>query len=236
MTIRPNIQPRSRLHALLLSICFCLPMLAVGCQNSLNLRNEGVLAMKRGQHQLAVQKLTKAVEIHPSNARNRYELGRAYLAVDENIKAQYELEKAYSLRPKDDELTPDVLDHLAEALFRQDQTASLYAFLDKHVDEVPSTRDYLRQGKYFAKAGDPDAARLAYRKATYFADHGDPKPYLAIADFYSNIGDEPNAVLALRYANYVDPGNRAAAERLRKFGIVPGPTISEEPPKPALLR
>lgn len=223
-------------NAAMLLTCVCLALLLAGCQSAINLRDEGVLALRRGQNQLAVQKLTQSVELDESSARSRYQLGRAYLAVNENIKAQYELEKAYALAPDEDDLTPDILDHLAEALYRQDRTASLFAFLEKQTSQTPTTRDYLRQGKYFAMAGDPDAARLAYRKATYFADPKDVRPYVAIADFYTSIGDEPNAVLALRYANYVAPGNLDVAERLRKFGIVPGPTITEAPPKPALLR
>lgn len=235
MTIRQSTKARTPLTALLLGLCMCLPLLATGCKTAVNLRDEGVLAMNRGQNDLALDKLTQAVRKDPSSARTHYQLGRAYLALDRNIEAQYELEKAYAIRPNDPELTPGILDNLAEALLRQDETASLVAFLDKHAVNG-TTRDFLRQGKYLAKAGDPDAARVAFRKATYFADPKDPEPYIAIADFYTSIGDQPNAVTSLRYANYVAPGNLDAAERLRQFGIVPGPTITEAPPKPALLR
>lgn len=236
MTLRESIRTHARLTSLLFGACLCLPLLTTGCQTAVDLRNQGVVALNRGQNELALEKLTLAVERDASSARNHYQLGRAYLALNRNVQAQYELEKAYALRPNDPELTPGILDNLAEALFRQDRIENLFAFLDKQVAENASTRDYLRQGEYLAKAGDPDAARLAFRKAAYFADKNDPEPYIAIADFYISIGDQPNAVTALRYANYVDNGNLEAAERLRRFGIVPGPTVIEVPPKPALLR
>ena len=236
MTIRESTRTHARLTTLLYGACLCLLLITTGCQTAVDLRNEGILALNRGQNELALEKLTRAVEKDASNARNHYQLGRAYLALDRNIQAQYALEKAYALRPNDKELTPGILDNLAEALFRQDLMENLFAFLDKQVAEQATTRDYLRQGKYLAKAGDPDAARFAFSKGAYFADKDDPEPYIAIADFYTAIGDQPNAVIALRYANYVDPGNLDVAERLRRFGIVPGPTITKAPPKPALLR
>lgn len=224
------------LAAALLGVSVCLPLLLSGCQTAANLREEGRLALNRGQNELALEKTAWAVEKDPSSAWSQYQLGRVYLALHRDFEAQYALEKAHALRPDDKVLTPKVLDALAEALFRQERMANLFAFIDKQVATYHTTHDYLRQGEYLAKAGDPDAARLAFRKAAYFADADDPEPYLVIADFYSSIGDQPNAVTALRYANYVDPGNLDAAERLRRFDIVPGPTIAQAPPKPALLR
>ncbi len=229
---------RAGLVALTLGLTLCLPLfLAAGCQQSaINLREEGRLALNRGQAPLALEKTQQAVDKDPSSVRSQYQLGLVFLELDRNLEAQYALEKAHALRPDDPHLTPKILDALAEALFRQDRMANLFEFLDKQVKTTGTTRDFLRQGDYLARSGDPDAARLAYRKAAYFADPKDPEPYLTIADFYASIGDQPNAVTALRYANYVDPGNLDAAERLRRFDIVPGPTIAEAPPKPALLR
>lgn len=230
-------KPLRLLHtSVLLGATLCLPLLTAGCKTALNYREEGRLALNRGQTALALEKTQMAIDIDPSAPKTQYQLGLVYLESDKPLQAQYALEKAHAIRPNDPELTPMVLDALAESLYRQDRMANLFEFLDKQVKSYATTRDYLRQGEYLAKAGDPDAARLAYRKAAYFADPKDPEPYIAIADFYTAIGDQPNAVTALRYANYVDPGNLDAAERLRRFDIVPGPTISKAPPKPALLR
>jgi Flp pilus assembly protein TadD len=228
---------RARITATFVVTTACLSFLITGCHKSaVNFREEGRLALNRGQATLALEKTNKAIEVDPSSARTQYQLGLVYLELNRDLEAQYALEKAYALSPHNLELTPKVLDALAEALFRQDRMSNLFDFLDKQVATTGTTQDFIRQGDYLAKAGDPDAARLAYRKAAYFGDTDDPEPYITIADFYISIGDQPNAVTSLRYANYVDPGNLDVAERLDRFGIVPGPTIAEAPPKPALLR
>lgn len=237
MAILESKQPRVGLTATLLGFTLCLPLLMTGChKTAANLREDGRLALNRGQASQALEKTQRAIEIDPSSAQTQYQLGVVFLELNRDLQAQYALEKAHALSPKDSQLTPKILDALAEALFRQERMANLFEFLDKQVKTTGTTRDFLRQGDYLAKAGDPDAARLAYRKAAYFADTDDPEPYITIADFYSSIGDQPNAVISLGYANYVDPGNLDAAERLRRFDIVPGPTIKDAPPKPALLR
>jgi tetratricopeptide (TPR) repeat protein len=236
MVILDPTRKRTWPAATLLGAAVCLPLFLAGCQTATNLREEGRLALNRGQNQLALEKISQAVDKDPSSAVSQYQLGRAYLALDRNLEAQYALEKAYALEPDDKHLTPKILDDLAEALFRQERMANLYEFLDKQVKTYGTTRDYLRKGEYLARVGDPDAARLAFRKAAYFAAPDDPEPYIAIADFYTSIGDQPNAVTALSYANYVDPGNLDVKERLNRFGIVAGPTIAKAPPKPAMLR
>jgi hypothetical protein len=93
----------------------------------------------------------------------------------------------------------------------------------------------LRQARYLAKIGDLDSAKLAFRKAAYFAAGGDATAYLAIADFYLSLKDEVNAATALRYANYIDPNDPGIPKRFRQLGIVPGPSQQLEPPKPELF-
>lgn len=219
-----------------LIVAACLALMITGCQTALDLRNEGSLALNRGQNQLAVKKLTASIDRNPSIAISHYYLGLAYLNLDRPLDARYALKNAHALRANNKDLAPKIQDALAQALSRQDNPDDLFAFLDEMVATYGTTRDYLRQAEYLIKAGDPDAAQLSLRKAAYFADPGDAEPYLAIADFYTSLNDQPNAITALKYANYIDPGNPDAADHLRQFGIVPGPTISKAPPKPALLR
>ena len=79
--------------------------------------------------------------------------------------------------------------------------------------------------------GDIDQAKLAYRKAAFFALPGDAEPFLTLADFYESIGDTANAVTALRHAYTVTPKDRQIHDRLRRYGIVPGPTAQLPPEK-----
>ena len=45
----------------------------------------------------------------------------------------------------------------------------------------------------------------------------------------------PGAVQALKYAYYTDPTAEVVKDRLRGLGIIPGPTVSDIPPKAELL-
>ena len=200
------------------------------------IREKGFDAINVGDWELARDKFAQATRRKPDDWMAQYYLGACEMHLGRPHQAQLALEKALILRPEDPRTTPRILDRLAEAYYRQDRVESLTAFLDETSESYGLSHDYLRQAKYLVKVGDMDAAELAFRKAAYFAQEGDVTPYIAIADFYAAINDAPNTATALRYANYIAPGNPDVAERLRKLGIVPGPTQTLEPPKPAMLQ
>ena len=206
-------------------------VLSVGCVNNLKLRQQGHDATFAGNLELADQKYAQAVEREPDDYRAQYHLGVTRLAMGRALEAQWALEYALRLVPDDEQWTPRILDQLAEALFQQDRPDKLEAFLAKTIDYYGQWGDFLRQAKYLAKIGDMDGAALAYRKAAYFAPPLTTSPYLAMADFYESINDVPNAMLALRYAYHVNSRQPQVAQRLRQFGIVPGPTVALTPPK-----
>lgn len=214
--------------------------LTAGCKTFIdqakgtNHRQVGEAAYNRGEYELARQKFQTAMDIDPTAYRTRYWMGKAELALGRPVIAQSEFEYALEVAPKTAPLRPDILDGIAEALFVQGNRDRLHTFLAE-ASVNGSTRDYLREAKYLVATGDPDAAVVAYRKAARFAAADDEEPYLAIADFYESVNDVPNAVTALRYAYYLDPKNPDIPDRFRKFGIVPGPTLKLEPPKPEML-
>ena len=74
--------------------------------------------------------------------------------------------------------------------------------------------------------GDIDQTKLAYRKAALFAKPGNAEPFLTLTDFYESIGDTANAVTALRHAYTITPKDQQIHDRLRRYGIVPGPTAT----------
>lgn len=218
--------------ALLLAV---LPFTA-GCETGSMMREKGEAAMYRGDHEQAAHHYARAVEHRPIDYVAHFELGRAHLELDQPGQAQRAFEQAWTLRREDPEWTPRILDHIAEAIHRQDRPERLHAFLEQAVREYGGVRDHLRQAEYMVKNGDLDSARVAYRKAAYFAAPGDVRPYTALADFYESVSDQPKAVQALRWAHYVDLQDAEVAERLRGYNIVPGPRAAEAPPKPELGR
>lgn len=208
----------------------------VGCETTTMIREKGYRAMRAGDLPLAEHHFARAVQREPEDYLSQYYLGVVYLRQGEPLKAQLALEKALTLRPDGSPRTGDILDHLAEAMYQRGRYDSLHAFLAKSASYYGRTEDYLRQARYLVKTGDIDQAKIAYQKAAYFAEKGDATPYLAVAEFYESINNAPEAVAALKYAYYVDPENEKVAAGLRKHGIVPGPTVAAEPPKPEMLR
>ena len=183
----------------------------------------------------ARDKFSAAAQQRPDDDEAQYYLGVCELRLGRPSEAQFALERALTLRPNDPKITPRILDHLAEAIFRQNRPDSLRAFVTRTAESRGESRDYLRQAKYLAKIGDLDSAKLAFRKGAYFAPPGDATPYLAVADFYLSIKDKANAATAVRYAAYINPNDPGIARRFRKMGIVPGPSQQLEPPKPELF-
>jgi Flp pilus assembly protein TadD len=217
------------------ALLLCSVMVA-GCTTNVQLRKEGHEALDRGNAPQAREAFAYAIERRPADAKANYGLGLAYLELNRPLDARLAFEKALSVKHDDPELTDEILDGIAESLFRQERFEQLHAFLDETAGDYGESDDYLRQARYLVKMGDLDAAVVAFRKAAYFAPEGDAEPYLEMSAFYDSINDQPNALRALRYAYWVDPDHPDIPDRFRAFGKVPGPTLQEEPPKPEIMQ
>ncbi|MFP4224947.1 MAG: tetratricopeptide repeat protein [Phycisphaeraceae bacterium] len=202
-----------------------------GCQSSLSLRNQGDRAYAAGEYAQAAELYDASLQRDPTDATALYRLGLAQLEAGRPGEAQVNLERAWGLRPGS-KITPNILDALAEAIYQQDHPERLDRFLQQQAKRYGTTRAYLRQAKYLTLAGDIDLAQVALQKAIRFADEDDPRPYLALADFYSAVNDVPQAIQALRWAAYVAPESERVARRLRELGVTPGPTAAQQPPAP----
>jgi len=159
---------------------------------------------------------------------SRYYLGMIRLHQNRPLDAEILLEQAHRLRHDHPE-TPMILDGLAEAMLRQDRTAALAAMLEEATRYHGTSKDFVRQAVYLGRSGDADGAAAAFRRAAAVADPGDPSPFLAAADYYESIGDDPRAVTALRNALYVRKNDPFIGARLRKHGVIPGPAAELEP-------
>ncbi|MCC6581551.1 MAG: hypothetical protein IT440_14035 [Phycisphaeraceae bacterium] len=210
-----------RMGGMLLLAAMALPL---GCENYSPMRRQwGDNAMQAGDVAGAQVEYTRATELDPSDWKNQMAMGQVYAVQKRWIDSELAFEKAYSLRPNGDE-TPDILDGIAEAIFQQERIGDLQLMLAKATHDYGTTRDYLRQGSYLAKAKLVDEAWLAYRKAAQFAADDDISPYMAMADFAESLSDKDVAADSLRRALGIRPKDPKIASRLRHYGIVPGPS------------
>lgn len=223
--MRPNLSLRQALAAAaLLALCVLLP--ACQAPNAL-LRRQATEAMADGDLERAEAKARLAVAQDATDWKAQYYMGLIRLKQGRALEAQNYLEQALTLRPTEEE-TPDILDALAESFYQQKQNAALTAFLRKAIADRHSVRDYLRQAKYLYQTGDVDGSDGAFRKAARFSPPDDAMPYLIMADFYQKIGDEARAARVLRNAYYIVPSD-INGERLRRVGVIPGPTAGLPP-------
>lgn len=214
----------------LVALAVALLVGAGGCMNHVVYREKGVEALNRNDPAGAQVYLRSAVEKKPTDWRSQYLLGLSLLKSGRAAEAQIPLEQALQLKPQGEE-APEVIDALAESLFQQKRYEPLANFLAEVAGYYNTPRDFMRQGRYLEKTGDPDGAIVAYGKAGLFAPPTDPEPYIAMADLYDALGDVPKAVQALKWAYHADPYNANLPDRFRRHGLVPGPTMAEAPPK-----
>jgi len=200
-----------------------------GCNppNSL-LRQQAINAMSEKDIATAEQRLERAVKQDDTDWKAMWLLGVVRNEQNRGLDAQILLERSLTIRGNHAE-TADINDALAQAIFLQNQPASLSAMLQKAVEDHGGMRDYLRQAKYLGKSGDPDGARRAFQKAIKFSEKGDPTAYQEAADYYKTIGDKASEITMLRHVHYLTPKNVKVGERLRNYGIVPGPTVGLPP-------
>ena len=203
--------------------------------NNAMLRQRGYDAINAGDLPGAREQFTLAVERKPGDAIAWYYLGTMQLKLDQPLDAELSLGRALALEPADAELTPRILNRLAQAIYVQKRYDNLVTFLEETAQESNLTSDYLRQAHYLVKLGDPDGAVVAYRKGAFFAPLGDAQPYVELADYYLSINDTKTATLAMRYAYHENPDYPSLANRFRQIGLVPGPTLGIKPPKPQVL-
>lgn len=216
-----------RIHCLLASL-LCLIVVAsvlpaCGAARQRLDRDTAIYEYKRGNVAKADDILTPLVEKDDTDWEALYYLGKIRLKQGKPLEAQIHLEQAYSLR-QDYSAAPHILDALAESLYQQERFDNLAIVLENATKRFGTVQDYTRQGKYLGLAGDPDGAKLAFDKAAEFAAKDDPSPYVAAADFYESINDIPAAVENLRRAHAIVPHNLVIRDRLRKHGVIPGPT------------
>ncbi len=168
---------------------------------------------------------TEIVDRAPGDWRAQYRLGLCELDIGNPDRARTALEIAHARQPAN----PDIVDSLAEAMFRQGDERSLMDLLSDRAETEQTVRAWLRLGRYSAELGDADTALTAFETAIELDAGRSAEPYIQTALFSQQIGDLDGALRRLRQAYRINPGDPAVDRRLRDLGEVPGPTIGLPP-------
>ena len=187
---------------------------------------EGQKAQVRNQLDAAQVYYQKCLEIDPSHWKCRYRLGRIALDAGDMDRAILHLEIAYEIAERNDaRKLADVGDILAEAYYRDQNPAALITFLDLTVAQTGKPRDYLRKVTYLQRLGREDEVLMTCQAAAVAAPFDDAKAYNALADVCESMGAQDWSVYFLKCSFRANPLDPVTAKRLRRNGVVPGPTL-----------
>lgn len=197
-----------------------------GCQRSvLKAEADGMVALKAKDFPKARDDFSYAIDKDPGRLDSRLGLGKAFIGLDEPQRARTHLETAYTLAPNNDE----VVDTLAESMLRTGELDQMMRLLRVRAEEKGRPDDYIRLGRFAAKAKDADAARAALLSAAKIDKGRSVEPQLALADFYESVGDKKQALERLGMAMFLKPRDAVIQQRVRSLGGVPGPTFARMP-------
>ena len=227
-----HIPVHSRTHSLRATLFAAVAaLMLVGCNTPPNqvLRLQAREAIEKKDYPRAEELMTLALQQDAADWKAHYYMGLVRLSQGRPLDARLHLENAYSLR-EDWPETPDVLDALAEAYWKEGDNEKLYNLLKMAGTRYGTTRDYLRQADFFSRSGDVDGAKEAYAKAAQFADPKDSSPHMKAAAFFEKIGDRKHAYIALQHAQQIEPQNRLIAAKMAAIQAGrPSPSVVEIP-------
>ena len=175
-----------------------------------------------GRVELAAEQYTLITEQYPGDWRGQHRVGQCALELGQLSKARRALEIAHVLRPHDIE----IVDALAEVMYRQDDETALFAFLRHQTETTGSVVAYRRLARYAMAMGDPDSAKIALETAIRLNQGHTVEPYLEAASFARRVGNLDLAIRRLRQAYTISPRDERVNEQLIALGEVPGPTIA----------
>ncbi len=216
--------------------------LLAGCATSVpQLRYQADGFRQSGDWEGALKKYDEVLAKAPEDFEARRGRGQCLLHLGRPQPAETELRLALTLIGHETPASAGLCDDIANAKIAQGDRAGLTAFLAEEVKRHGSSRDFVRQGRGLAAIGDVDGAIASFRKAEIRGwDEGAGERYvvyLAIADFYGAMRDQPNALRYVQHAAHVNHNKPEIAGRLTRLGRVPGPSEWVAPPtKEELLK
>lgn len=217
-----------------IALCVSLVVLVAGCSPVNKVRRtlalndlhiQAAIAEDNGDDQRAYELWSEYVDRRPHSDLAEFRLGRVEMRLGRYTDAVSHLRIAHDLKPGNIEY----IETLAEAMVLAGQTESLMGLLRATVNEGENGSGYLRLARYAREAGLMDEAHEALRLAIVQGRGESPEPYLAMADFARATGDTEAEIENLRYVLWFDGENEAVRTRFESLGIIPGPSLAQEP-------
>lgn len=210
-----------------------LPALALGlalagCSGARpieSVRTSADFSFQQKEYEHAAVEYTEIVDRAPGDWLAQYRLGQCELELGNPDRARTALEIAHARQPDN----TDVIDALAEAMFRQGDEQALFEMLTARAQSEQTVHAWLQLGRYSAELGDADSALAAFETAIELDGGRSVEPYVQTALFSQQIGDLDAALRRLRQAYKIDPDDPLVDQRLRDLGEVPGPTLALPP-------
>ena len=203
-----------------------LATIMVGCESTSateqTLRERAHRAMWQGRWAEAETLYGDLVADAPQDWRMQYGYGRSAMHVGDLTEARQALEIAHTLKPSNTQIVLD----LAEVMYLQGARDSLFQFLNDRADAQKTAEAYLLLAEYALMFEDPDSAHEFIAQAMVVDDASSVGPYLTAATLSEQIGDLDGAMRYLRLGWQIDPDDEIVEQRLRAYGVVPGPTLA----------
>ena len=197
----------------------------LGCETAstrMTIRDQANNAAWQGRWSEAEQLYGELVAKSPGDWRFQYGYGLSAMHTGDLSEARQALEVAHTLKPSNRQIALD----LAETMYQQKDYNSLFRFLGDRAEARKNSSDWLLLGEYALMTNDPDSAREFVAKAMVVDDASSVDSYLRAATMSEQMGDLDAAKRYLRTGWEVDPSNATIQERLRSYGVIPGPTLA----------
>lgn len=188
-------------------------------------REDGDAAYARGDYVTARADYGEYIQRKPGDAEVRSKWAKTLIETGDANAAVDHAQIAYSSDPTNE----DYIETYAEALLRSNRTGLMFDLLKTTATDRGRVSDYDRLGRFSLRAGDADSAEEAFILAAKLDRGTSTGPQLALANLYHEIGDKNKELERLRMAAFLEPTNKAIAERIRSMGQIPGPAYVLQP-------
>ncbi len=206
---------------------FVLVLAQAGCglRPIESVRTRADFQFQQQEYQQAAIEYAEITDRAPGDWQAQYRLGLCEIELGNADRARTALEIAHARQPAN----ADVVDAMAEAMFRQGDEQALFDLLTQRAETERTVRAWLRLGRYSAELGDADTALTAFETAIELVAGRSVDPYVQKALFSQKICDLDGAFHRLRQAYRINPDDPVVDQRLRDLGEIPGPTLGLPP-------